>query len=143
MERHHLTLKVTSFANIMTSRENLSIQMTLILKYSPIKILDLWVIFPKQLESSNMNVCRRNYDQNTKTAQIRMFYIFSLVPSRDMVPTRDRSSLSRLVPMVTTRDSPQLSKNDSFCSPTCSNQLQVFSKHELSQKHVFNLYHKP
>ena len=43
--------------------------MTLTLEVSFIKVVDPSVIFPDQLESPNLDICRQSYGQNTITTQ--------------------------------------------------------------------------
>ena len=65
LERYSLNKGLQLFTNIVTSREFLSFKTTL----SSEILLDLRVIFPKQLESPHLDVCRRSYGKNMKTAQ--------------------------------------------------------------------------
>ena len=53
--------KSPSCADIVISRAILSIEMTLSLESVFKKIVGLWVSFPMQLESPNLEVCRGSY----------------------------------------------------------------------------------
>ena len=69
MERYPLNKGLQLFVSAVIFRIFSSFHMTLSSKQSFIKVVDLWVIFLYQFESPHLDVCRRSYGQNTKTAQ--------------------------------------------------------------------------
>ena len=86
------------YADMVNSRVFSSIKMTLYPKSIFIIVVHLWVSFPMQLESSNLEVCRANYGQNTKTVQSEELCPFRL---DTIVPTRQHRADSARVASVT------------------------------------------
>ena len=126
--------KVMSFADAVTSRAISSIKTTLSLNCSFIKLLDLWVIFPEQLESSNVDICRRSYDQNAKTVQNRNLLDARWSRLATRMLSRDSSSLSRLVTHGHDSWPSHLCTLNSKSFQTRPNWSKAFSKHKLTLK---------
>ena len=71
LERHHLASKVTPLGRIYNFQGNFVHPYDFISRNFLMKVVEHFVILPYQLESSNLDVCRRSYSQNMKTTQIR------------------------------------------------------------------------
>ena len=137
MERYSLNKELQLFVNAVTSRAFLSFQMTLSSECPFIKVLDLWVIFPEQLESPHLDVCRRSYGRNTKTAKswkVAMLW-------RDITGTSRHTRMSRhiwpllwVVPGVTSLHNVN---STFFCFSSSilhSNKSKVLLMHQLNLK---------
>ena len=135
METYPLNKGFQFFVNTVTFRAFSSFQMTLSSKSPFTKVLDL--IFLGQLESPHLDVCRRSYGQNTKTAQswkVIMLWRDITRMSRHAWMSRLRLPLSWLVPGVTSRHNVN---STSFCfssSILYSNKSKVLLMHQLNLK---------
>ena len=99
MERHHLTWKVTTLCRCSSFKGIFVHLNDVILRNLFIKVVVLWVIFPTQLESLNLEVCRGNYGQNTKTVQsekVTSLWLGTTVPTRHSQPLSWVGRLCRL-----------------------------------------------